>query len=293
MEKRNRSRILDTGCTPGVGAKHNAYCFHNTGLPSEKVLMLPDKTRIRALKKMWLKHNLHPKASKMKFFPNLHSTLISVPKVADVDYVAVFDKKEARIYDAMTTIVSASKKPILVAPRCQDIRLWKLDLDYEVLGCEYPDQFIVGVDEANTIFNLPNTQQSLLYHHALAGFPPNETFLAAVRAGNYATWPRLTTTLILKHFPDLDEMQKGHMKEQRKGVWLTKVSAPVTIMVERGAASPPLPTIRRHYYIFVMVYELLDTVHTDQTATFPIPSQLGYWYIMAGIHLDENYNFCK
>jgi hypothetical protein len=59
--------------------------------------------------------------------------------------------------------------------------VWKLDLDYEVLGREYPDQFIAGVDKANPIFKLPNTQQSLLYHHALAGFPPKETFLAAVR----------------------------------------------------------------------------------------------------------------
>ncbi len=132
--------------------------------------------------------------------------------MADADYIAVFDKKEARIYNATITIMLATKDPILIAPRCQDTGLWKLDLDYEILGWEYPDQFIAGVKEANAIFDLPNTRQSLLYHHALAGFPPEETFLAAVRAGNYATRPSLTTTLILKHFLDLDKMQKGHMK---------------------------------------------------------------------------------
>ncbi len=192
---RNRSGILDTGCTLGTGAKHNADCFHDTGLLSEKVFMLPDKTRIRASKKMRLKRNLRPKASKMIILPNLHSTLISIPKMADADYIAVFDKKDARIYNAKTTIVSASKDPIHVAPRCQDAKLWKLDLDYEVLSREYPDQFIAGVDKANAIFNLPNTWQSLLYHHTLAGFPPKETFLAAVWVGNYATWPGLTTTI--------------------------------------------------------------------------------------------------
>jgi hypothetical protein len=82
----------------------------------------------------------------------------------------------------------------------------------------------VGVDKANTIFDLHNTQQFLLYHHASTGFPPKETFLAAVRAGDYATWPS----------PDLDEMQKGHMKGQQKGVWLTKVQAPVMIKIEPG-----------------------------------------------------------
>ncbi len=45
---RNQSGILDIGCTSGAGAKHNADYFHDTGLPSEKVFMLPDKTRIRA-----------------------------------------------------------------------------------------------------------------------------------------------------------------------------------------------------------------------------------------------------
>ncbi len=149
--------------------------------------------------------------------------------------------------------MSASKDPLLVSPHFQDTGLWKLDLDYEVLGQEYPEQFIAGVDEANTIFDLPNTPQSLLYHQELVGFPPKETFLAAVRVENYATWPGLTTTFILKHFPNLDKMQMGHMKGQQKGVWLTKVRAPVTIKIELGTENPPLPTIKNYYDIFVVV----------------------------------------
>jgi hypothetical protein len=149
------------------------------------------------------------------------------------------------------------------------------------------------VDEANTISDLPNTRQSLLYHHASVGFYPKETFLAVVRAGNYATWPDLTTTLIRKHFPNLDKRQKGHMKGQQKGVQSTKVTAPVMIKVEQGTANPPLPTIKKHYNIFVMVYKLLNTIHIDQTGVLLITSQQGYWYIMVGIHLDVNYIFCK
>ncbi len=158
----------------GVGAKHNVDCFHNTGLPYEKVFMLPDKTRTRASKMTQLKHNLRPEASKMNIVPNLYSLLISIPKMADADYIVVLDKKEARIYNATTTVVLASKDPILVTPHCQDTGLWKPDLDYEVLGRKYPDQFITGVNKANAIFDLPNTWQSLLYHHPLAGFSPKE-----------------------------------------------------------------------------------------------------------------------
>ncbi len=98
----------------------------------------------------------------------------------------------------------------------------------------------------------------------------------------------MTTTLIHKHFSDLEKTQKGHMKGQRKGVWLTKVLALVKIKLEPGTANPPPPTITKHYNIFAVVYELLDTVHTDQTGSFPITSQQDYWYIMVGIHLDAN-----
>ncbi len=172
---------------------------------------------------------------------NLHSTLISVPKMADYGYIAVFDKAEARIYDGTTTTITALGEPIIVAPRCNDTGLWKmeLNLDYEVLGMACPTQFIAGVDVANAIFDLPNNRQTLQYLRALAGFPVKETFLAAVRAGNYATWPGLMTTLIAKHFLDLDETQKGHMKGQRKGVRSTKVKPPVHIKIEPTTETAP------------------------------------------------------
>ncbi len=209
---KSRSDILDTGCTLGAGAKHDADCFHNFGLPSKKVFMLPDKTKINMTNKMQLKHNLWSKASKINIMPNLHLTLISVPKMAEAYYIAVFDKNEARIYNATTTILSASNDPILVALHCQDTGLWKVNLDYKVLGREYPEQFIAGIDKANAIFNLPNTQQSLLYHHAFVGFPLKETFFGRGPGGKLRNVARLMTTLISKHFPNLDKTQKRHMK---------------------------------------------------------------------------------
>jgi hypothetical protein len=146
----------------------------------------------------------------MNIIPNLHWTLISVPMMADHGYIEVFDNTEARIYYGTMTTKTDWGEPIIVAPRCNNIGLWKmeLDLDYKVLGREYPKQFAAGVNEANAIFDLPNSRQTLQYFHAAAGFPVKETFLAAVQAGNYVTWPSLMTTLISKHFPDSGERQK-------------------------------------------------------------------------------------
>jgi hypothetical protein len=217
--------------------------------------------------------------------------------MADHGYIAVFDKNEARSYDGTTTTITALEEPIIVAPRYENTGLWKmeLDLDFKILGQEHSEQFVVGVDEANAILDLPNTRQSLMYFHAAVGFPVKETFLDAVRARNYATWPGLTTTLIAKHFPDLDETQKGHMKGQRKGVRSTRVKPAYEIKIEPGTEDPPpkLIGIKKMDDIFVKIYELVEEIHTDQTGAFPVTSQQGYRYIMVGIHIDANYIFCK
>jgi hypothetical protein len=256
----NRSGILDTGCTLGAGAEKDVDCFYDTGLPSRKVFMLPEKSKIMATKKMQLKHNLWAGASKMNIVPNLHTALISIPKMAEHGYIAVFDKHEARIYDGTTTKLTASGNPNIVAPWCEDTGLWKmeLDLDYEILSRKDPEHFIAGVDKASAIFNLPNTRHSLLYYHALAVFPVKETFLDAVRVGNYATWPGLTTTLIAKHFPDLEETQKGHMKGQWKGIQSTKVREQVEIKIEPGTEVLPQQPMKKQHDIFVIIYELAE-----------------------------------
>jgi len=182
--------------------------------------------------------------------------------MAEHGYIAVFNKREANIYDGTTTTIIASGEPIIIAPRCDDTWLWKmnLNLDYKILGQESSDQFITGVDEENAIINLPNSWQLPMYFHAAAGFPTKESFTDAVRAGNYATWPGLTTTLIAKHFPDSDKSQKGHMKGQRKGVRSTKVKPASEIKIEPGTGDTPpkLVAIRKLNDIFVKIYELSE-----------------------------------
>ena len=59
--------------------------------------------------------------------------------------------------------------------------------------------------------------------HAAAGFPVKETWIRAVRAGNYTTWPGLSVKSIQKYCPyDAEETLKGHMRGQRQGFRSTK-----------------------------------------------------------------------
>jgi hypothetical protein len=135
------------------------WIVHNTGLPSEKVFMPPEKTKIKATNKMQLKHNLRPKASEINIVPNLHSMLISVQKMADTDYIVVFDKNEARISNATTTIVLAPKDPLLVTPRCQDTGLWEINLDCRVLDQEYPSSSLWALMKQMPSLTSPTTNK--------------------------------------------------------------------------------------------------------------------------------------
>jgi hypothetical protein len=98
-------------------AKQDIKASEKTGQPSIKVFMLPDRSKIRATHKMLLKHKLQEGAREINVVPGLHSTLISIPKMANADYIAVFDKHKATIYDAATTMITALGDPIVIACR--------------------------------------------------------------------------------------------------------------------------------------------------------------------------------
>jgi hypothetical protein len=114
--RQRKMGILDTGATSGAAPEEDEECFVDTGEASTKTFMFPDKRTNKATKKMLTKHNLRPEAKEMKIVPGLHSTLISVPKLADAGYTTVFNKAGAAIYDDYTTTISASN-PLSSTPK--------------------------------------------------------------------------------------------------------------------------------------------------------------------------------
>jgi len=220
--------ILDTGATSGAAPEEEEECSVDTGKAFTKTFMFPDKRTNKATKRMLAKHNLRPAARKMNIVPGLHSTLVSVPKLVGAGYTTVFSKAGAAIYDDYTTTISASNPSVLNAKRCDHTWLWKLPLDdktKETKGTPPTNKAI------NVIFDLLSARQTFLWYHAAAGFPIKESFIKAVRNGNYATWPKLTVTLINKYMPDSDQTAKGHLKGQRQGIRSTKHNA-FTVLVE-------------------------------------------------------------
>jgi hypothetical protein len=157
--------------------------------------MFPDGHTGKATKKMLLKHNLHI-AQEMIILPGLHLALVSILKLVDAAYTIVLTKDGMAIYDDNTTAIAASNLPILDSNRCQHTGMWRLNLDLKNPNTHRPDKQHVNFEMINVIFNLPCSCKTCLWYHASAGFPPKETFIDTVCNGNYATWPKLTVTLI-------------------------------------------------------------------------------------------------
>ena len=82
-----------------------------------------------------------------------------------------------------------------------------------------------NTEQANNVYDLPSIKQTVKYIHAAAGFPVAETWIKAIKAGNYNTWPTITPEIVCRYFPELDETQKGHMEKQHQGVQSTRVLA--------------------------------------------------------------------
>ena len=78
----------------------------------------------------------------------------------------------------------------------------------------------------NNVYELPSLARVVQYLHAAAGFPTKSTWLKSIRNGNYLTLPLLVIHNVNRHFPESEETQKGHMRNQRQGVRSTKSKAP-------------------------------------------------------------------
>jgi hypothetical protein len=219
--KSRRFAFLDSGATSGAAAEEDAPNLDNTGQPSQKNFMFPDGHTGKATKKKLLKHNLHLAAREMNIVPGLHSALVSIPKLADAGYTTVFNKNGAAIYDDKTTTVTATNPPFLESEHCKHIGMWTLNLNPEttISNQEVPT---APPETLNVIFDLLSSCKTFLWYNASTGFLPKETFVDAVRKGNYATWPKLTITLIKHYFSDSDKTIKGHLKGQHQGIRSTK-----------------------------------------------------------------------
>ena len=127
--------------------------------------------------------------------------------------------------------------------------------------------------------------------HASCGYPALSTFSTAIDAGNFTTWPGLSSDQLRKHPPQSLSMAKGHLDQQRKNTRSTRgkptiISGPAET---KGDYHPhPPPQHQKTNHIFAECFPISGLVFTDQPGEFLVPSTNGMKYMMVLYEYDSN-----
>jgi hypothetical protein len=101
----------------------------------------------------------------------------------------------------------------------------------------------------HNVYKLPCIKQTVRYLHTAAGHPTEDTWLKAIRKGNYNSWPLIDTKKVRQYFPESEETQFGHMRGQCQGVQSTRTTHPTV-------ADTPNKLLEKKNDIFIHIYDL-------------------------------------
>eukprot|EP00804_Cyclotella_cryptica_P029656 CCRYP_019045-RA/>CCRYP_019045-RA protein AED:0.39 eAED:0.39 QI:0/-1/0/1/-1/1/1/0/453 len=207
--------------------------------------------------------------------------LMSVSTLVNNGYTTVFlpGHQGVHIYCAEDVNISPSAPPSLQGWR-DNRGLWMVPID----DAPAISPSIDITESANSVYELPSTNEVVRFLHAASGYPTKATLLQAAKHGNLITFPGLTPENIAKHFPESNETQKGHMKQTKQGIRSTKVVDEDAMLAVR-----PSPGVK-HKDVYLRTFDATKKqMYTDQTGKFPITSPHGNKYIMVAVELDGNY----
>ena len=285
--KNTSTAVFDSGATSHCGRIGDE--FTPTNEASTKIFHLPNGQTTAATNKAKLKLDVREPARTVDMVPELkHNSLISASKFVDANYITILTPTEVLIYDGDGLKLEINHDAILRGWR-EASGLWRVPLSKDAYStqAEYVLLSKETEEAISNVYELPSIKESIRYLHACAGFPTKATWLKAIRAGNYATWPNLTAKAVAKYFPESDETQQGHMRNIKQGLRSTKERKQnIEIKQEDGSnLTLPLP---KHNDVYVRIDEAKETIYTDQTGAFPVRSRNGSRYIMIMCEMDSN-----
>ena len=161
--------------------------------------------------------------------PGFNHTLLGVVPICGTDCAVTSSKDSVVVRDT-------TNRSILTGwIEAQAQYLWRITLlpDNVDIPKVPQDASLVSL-VAYIAYDLPSVEALVRYFHAAAGCPVRYTWLVAIKAGNYASWPGLTINNARKYCPSANKTILGHLVQGRQGVCSTKQG-------RRGARSPATP----------------------------------------------------
>ena len=211
-------------------------------------------------------------------------TLMGIGLICDAGFTVMFSEDKVVVHDATKCVILSGWRDPEVPPALLhfNLLLSPQDVPVPAATCQ---QASIG---AYSVYDLPSVPALVRYLHARVGFPARDTWLRAIKVGNYATWPGLTYNNAAKYCPNTDETIMGHMVQTRQGVRSTKPKKPKKPTNAKASSSvlvkpPEEPSRELHIHV-----RLISRLYTDDTGCFPVCSRSGNQYIMVAYHCDAN-----
>ncbi len=207
---------------------------------------------------------------------------MSISKTADDGTISIFTKNGVTVHKETNVLITCKGKPILIEV-CNEQGRYQIPL-IQRHGQWQPrqpsKQAQKCLHQANSVYNLPSMEQAIKWMHAVCRYPVKSTWLKAIKVGNYIGWPMLTKCNVNKYYPETSETSKGHMNQTRKNVRFTK------------AKQTPLETCntlqlhgKKVRDIYTTMYDVRETMFSDQTGQYPTRLQSGNKYIITWLRL--------
>jgi len=169
---------------------------------------------------------LSRQAAEADTFTDFSSSLLSVGKTADDGNISIFTKEGVTVHKEEDVLITCRGEPVLIGKRDEYGR-------YRIPLVQRRDKMQPRIPskkarkilrQANSVYDLPSTEQAIKWMHAVCGYPVKSTWLKAIKAGNFIGWPLVNEKNVRKYYPETDETPKGHLNQTRKNVRSTKSS---------------------------------------------------------------------
>ena len=149
--------------------------------------------------------------------PSFSQTLVGIGPICDAGFAVTFSKEDVVVHDKTgRDILTGWRKPT-------GARLWRFSLLPKHAPTRSPSAPHQRASlTAFSAYDLPSVEALVRWYHAAAGFPVRDTWLRAIKAGNFDSWPGLTYNNAARYCPSADETIKGHMTQTCQGVRSTK-----------------------------------------------------------------------
>ena len=295
--------ILDSGSSHHF-LTSSAPCSNRVPIPNDSYAIpvhLPDGSTLISshTANVNLPLCLPPSAVHAHILPGLHPhSLLSIGQLCDSNCTTTFSADQVSVTYNNETILQGTRDPIT--------NLWHLPLpayEHSIASAinpipdQYTDHIVQLPAYAHNIASAINPRSTLAdriaYYHAACYSPVLQTWCDAIDAGNFVTFPELTSAIVRKHPPQAFATAQGHLDQTRANVKSTKNSNKAPVPIDINTCTRPLQEQAESHHVYAASIPATGQVYSDATGRFLCPSSAGNNYLLVVYDYDSNYIFAE